>query len=560
LWPAGVATTDGTNLLVFYGQVTVHNDWAQWVAGPTGVGTAVYEPGGQLVVTRLEDELFTAAEGFRGGFFAAPDGYVYGYECSMYIGCKVARVAPAEAADRAAWTFWNGAGWVSDIGAAVLMSMPDPEAQISGLIGRYPNSGNASIGYAPTLGRYVMSYVGWPGLGDLASVRTAPNPWGPWTPPAQHRLPGCESFDCYWAIFHEGFSTSSRIGLSYFRPAEPNPGGFNGAVRVLQLSPDRAYVDPIGSLDSAVAVGPSGARLQGWALDPDTIDPVALHVYVDGKWGGAYTAGTSRPDVGAVFSGYGPNHGFDINLGGISAGNRQVCVYAIDVDPGENALVGCRSVLVRSGNPVGNVDSASGTVVGGVRVTGWALDPDTVDPIELHVYVDGRWGGAYTAPGHRPDVGVAYPGYGSAHGFDLQLNGVAGGNRRVCVYGIDQGPGSNSLIACRDVLVRSGSPFGNIDSHGGISMTTARVNGWAIDPDTAAPVELHAYVDGRWGGAFTASAPRHDVGAAYPGYGNDHGFQIDVNGLVKGANRVCVYGINQGPGANSLIGCVTEYR
>ncbi len=176
------------------------------------------------------------------------------------------------------------------------------------------------------------------------------------------------------------------------------------------------------------------------------------------------------------------------------------------------------------------------------------------------MYVDGRWGGAFTAPDQRPDIALAYPGYGAGHGFDLELGGMAPGTRQICVYGINTGAGSNSLIACRSVLIRSGSPFGNIDSHGAVSPTTARVNGWAIDPDTAGPIELHAYVDGRWGGAFTAVTSRPDVGVAYPGYGNDHGFSIDVPGLVKGANRLCVYGINQGPGANSLIGCVTEYR
>jgi hypothetical protein len=560
LWPAGVATQDGSHLLVFYGQVTVHDDWGQWVPGPTGVGTLHYTPGGKRVVTRVNDSLFSAAEGFRGGFFAAPDGFVYGYDCSLFDGCRVARAPYASASARSAWRFWDGAGWNANISSAARMAMPDPEAQLTGFPERYPNSGNASVGYSPRLGRYVMTFMAWPGLGDAAQVRYADSPVGPWTTPAQHALPGCESFNCYWPIFHEGFSTSSRVGLSYFRPDEPNPGGLSGAVRVLQLSSTRAFVDPFGSIDSAALSGGRTARVQGWALDPDVVDSLDVHVYVDGQWGGAYTADVSRPDVGATFTGYGSAHAFDITLAGLSPGNRQVCVYGINQGAGGNSLIGCRTVAVPSGSPIGNVDTATQLGPRGARLQGWALDPDTTGATELHVYVDGRWGGAFTAADQRPDIALAYPGYGAGHGFDLELGGLAPGTRQICVYGINTGAGSNSLIACRSVLIRSGSPFGNIDSHGGISMTTARVNGWAIDPDTAGPVELHAYVDSRWGGAFTASAPRHDVGAAYPGYGNDHGFQIDVNGLVKGANRVCVYGINQGPGANSLIGCVTEYR
>jgi hypothetical protein len=88
-----------------------------------------------------------------------------------------------------------------------------------------------------------------------------------------------------------------------------------------------------------------------------------------------------------------------------------------------------------------------------VSVSGWVIDPDTVAPVGVHVYVDGRFAGAGVASGWRPDVGVAYPGYGAGHGFSLVVPAV-GGTRQVCVYGLNEGVGVNALIACRTTVVR----------------------------------------------------------------------------------------------------------
>jgi len=46
----------------------------------------------------------------------------------------------------------------------------------------------------------------------------------------------------------------------------------------------------------------------------------------------------------------------------------------------------------------------------------------------------------------RPDVDAVHH-MGENHGFDLEVGGPPGAS--VCVYAINVGPGSNSLIACR---------------------------------------------------------------------------------------------------------------
>ena len=60
--------------------------------------------------------------------------------------------------------------------------------------------------------------------------------------------------------------------------------------------------------------------------------------------------------------------------------------------------------LVDYGTPLGNLESATAGP-GSIQVSGWAMDPETAASITVHAYVDGAWGGAYTASGNRPDVG-----------------------------------------------------------------------------------------------------------------------------------------------------------
>ncbi|MEY2404160.1 MAG: hypothetical protein QOD38_1711, partial [Acidimicrobiaceae bacterium] len=52
----------------------------------------------------------------------------------------------------------------------------------------------------------------------------------------------------------------------------------------------------IGNLDSAWRQ-PGSIGIYGWAIDPDTTDPIAVHVYVDGAFAALGTANMGRPDI-----------------------------------------------------------------------------------------------------------------------------------------------------------------------------------------------------------------------------------------------------------------------
>jgi len=308
---------------------------------------------------------------------------------------------------------------------------------------------------------------------------------------------------------------------------------------------------PFGSFDGATPTW-GGVNVAGWAIDPDSTGPIEVHVYA-GSAGAPLLAGQSRPDVGAMFTGFGNTHGYS-GFVPTGTGPQQLCAYAINAFGGTNTPLGCRTVFVPTGDPIGVVDRADGTL-GGIDVAGWALDPNTSASIPVHVYVDGK-GVAATANVPRPDVGGAFPGLGANHGYSVRVP-AAPGAHSVCTYGIDAAPpGGNSVLGCRTVVVPDGTPVGVIDEVGTI-YGIVHVSGWTVDPDDVnRSTQVHVYVNGV-GGAFTADLSRPDVGRAFGG-SDRHGYDLIVPRVGSGPNTVCAYAINAaGTGGNRLLGCRT---
>jgi hypothetical protein len=105
------------------------------------------------------------------------------------------------------------------------------------------------------------------------------------------------------------------------------------------------------------------------------------------------------------------------------------------------------------------------------------------------------------------------------------------------------------------VTIRLGQPFGTLDAVQPW-LRSVRVQGWAIDPDTAAPDVVQITVDAA--PSFSLAAlPRSDVAAAFPGYGPSHGFDAIIPASA-GSHSVCVFAMNvAGGGGNVLLGCQT---
>ncbi len=222
--------------------------------------------------------------------------------------------------------------------------------------------------------------------------------------------------------------------------------------------------NPFGKIDVVKRV-PDGVQVSGWAIDPDTSNPISVHVY-----GGSGTvsqnnpaiatvANLARTDVGNVFPDYGSNHGYSVVLP-VLANTFRVCAYAINDGSGGqhgNSRIGCTNINV-SPNPLGFVDSVK-RVPGGVQIKGWAIDPDTSNPISVHVY-----GGSGTVSQNNPaiatvanlartDVGNVFPDYGSNHGYSVVLP-VSSNTQIICVYLINDGSGGyhyNPRIRCTKI-------------------------------------------------------------------------------------------------------------
>ncbi len=64
----------------------------------------------------------------------------------------------------------------------------------------------------------------------------------------------------------------------------------------------------------------------------------------------------ARPDVVAAYPGAGGRTGFTGTIALFGPGRHTVCVFGINVGPGANVLIGCRTVDVPG--PIGSLDSA----------------------------------------------------------------------------------------------------------------------------------------------------------------------------------------------------------
>lgn len=350
------------------------------------------------------------------------------------------------------------------------------------------------------------------------------------------------------------------LRLGFHAWTSPNIGYDNGGARTLRIArvlgsgsglamPDGS---PMGVVDSADGVV-GGIRVRGWSLDPDTTDPLIIHAYVDGVHVASAQSSIERADVASRFATT-PGRGFDVVVPALG-GWRDVCLYAINMSFGANSLLGCRVALV-GWNPFGVVDAAT-SAPGGFRVAGWGVDPETTGPVDVHVHVDGRPTAATTASLERTDVAGAVAGAGPAHGFDIAVPASAGFHT-ACAYAINVHQGENVLIGCRWVVVNS-EPFGTLDTavatHEGV-----RVRGWAIDPDTDEPIDVHLYLDNQGVGMAVADLARSDLAQVFPAFGPNHGFDAVVVGSAGRASAgrtLCAYGIKPAGTGGSLLGCLT---
>jgi hypothetical protein len=108
--------------------------------------------------------------------------------------------------------------------------------------------------------------------------------------------------------------------------------------------------DPKGRVELAESPAPGNVRIVGWAFDPSSPTvPVTIRAYVGGQRSAArYELGPiaeiARPDIATSHRAAGADHGFDARFATIKTGRQRVCVYAVDIGPGNDKLLGCRGM------------------------------------------------------------------------------------------------------------------------------------------------------------------------------------------------------------------------
>ena len=153
------------------------------------------------------------------------------------------------------------------------------------------------------------------------------------------------------------------------------------------------------------------------------------------------SAGTVSADVtssGGRFSGALP----------LPAGSHRVCATSLDAAAGFQRALGCGD-LDAPGAPSGRLDDLDGSAAT-IRVTGWALDPQTAGPVRVQIIRNGEVVATVQADRDRSDLGDAAARYGTSHGFDAGIVPEPGRNR-ICVHIIGVGGGGDAGAGCSEI-------------------------------------------------------------------------------------------------------------
>jgi hypothetical protein len=300
--------------------------------------------------------------------------------------------------------------------------------------------------------------------------------------------------------------------------------------------------DPVGALET-VAQQSGKLHVVGWTFDHDApTTPLTVTVKVDST-SHAVVANVARSDVASAHPLAGPNHGFDLSYQ-LPEGNHTVCVTVQNIGYGKNATFPCRTGTLNF-TPTAALSSLAATATG-VRVTGWASDPDTTAPISVNLSVDGKAVTTIKASG----TGGSHSGHNFAANITLKS-----GAHKVCAVGLNVLYGThNSTPACQSITLAL-NPLGGFDALNRASgSANLAVTGWAFDPDTSAPISVRITLDGKTYATVAANQLRTDIASKYPGYGSDHGLATVVT-TNAGEHTVCLTALNVSGGANLDLGC-----
>lgn len=321
------------------------------------------------------------------------------------------------------------------------------------------------------------------------------------------------------------------------------------AAAVPAVAASSTYPQLLVQVDHQVAAG-GQISLDGWAVDVER-PSTSVTLQTSDSTGAVHSvvANAPRNDVNTAVGVTGAHgYSFTFTEPNTATADRSYCLSM--VVPGRPLTDQSCFTLHIEHSPFGTLDTLVQRVGQPLVLQGWAFDPDaSAAAATVHTYVDSTLVSGSLANLPRADVDAAYRITGQ-HGFSVAVTPVQG-THRYCVYGINVGVGTNDLIGCRTATV-DGLPIGYQDPLRASGPPTV-VHGWAYDPDApTTSISVDVYVDGTTLVAHVpTSVMRADVNRI-KGITGTHGFSATVPSL-PGMHTYCAYGINVGPGVNTLL-------
>ncbi len=223
--------------------------------------------------------------------------------------------------------------------------------------------------------------------------------------------------------------------------------------------------DPTGSTRSVRAVQ-GGLVARGWAGDVDAGGAnVRVFAIEDGQdVTAAVTTSIAMPRVSATHP-TSTTPGFSLTVP-VSRGRHTVCIGVRNVGRGVDKIMTCvatplgtrlSSSELAAHSPQGLFGRASSSSTT-ARFRGWAYDPDDVRRrATVVLYLDGQSVATFATQryaGARPD------GMPSGSRIDVRIP-VSSGAHEACLWVVDVGLGSNTLLGCKAIDTRSHQPISN---------------------------------------------------------------------------------------------------
>ncbi|HVX83283.1 MAG TPA: S8 family serine peptidase [Phycisphaerae bacterium] len=183
----------------------------------------------------------------------------------------------------------------------------------------------------------------------------------------------------------------------------------------------------------------------------------------------------------------------------LSAGTHNFALYAIDPINGDNILVRTATLVVPTLSRTNNqpVGAITGTTTS--AVVGYAIDPDSANPVQVEVDVDGTSIGDFAA--NRFQANLPFQ-FGPNHGFAVPLS-LSVGRHVVAVYALDLTDPTQKVFIGSTVITKGPSPVGVITLARG-DFLVASASAFTTQP--AGDWTFRFDVDGHTGNTVTATS------------------------------------------------------